>query len=132
MKKKCFLFILLFLPLSLKVSIAVENFKPGINGVDDRVLFLRNGHPWDAIGQVNISGYRRITRCTGTLIASNLVITAAHCLIDQSTNKHWPLNTIHFVAGVKGELSRGHATAKCLKFIKGFKILSESIKMIWS
>lgn len=97
-----------------------ENLMLGINGEDDRVLFSNQGSPWDAIGQVNISGYRRITRCTGTLVASDRVITAAHCLIDQKTQQKWPLNTIHFVAAVRNGQNKGHATAKCLKFMKDF------------
>ena len=59
-----------------------ENLTPGIVGADDRKRVEESGPPWDAIGQINISGYRRMSRCTGTLIAPDMVITAAHCVID--------------------------------------------------
>src|SRR6476646_4291716 len=88
----------------------------GVIGSDDRIAIKQLSGPWSAIGQVNTAGYRRTTRCTGSLIATNLVITAAHCVMDPWSRKPFPLHQIHFLAGVRGSSWLGHSTAKCLHF----------------
>ena len=55
-------------------------------------------HPsWQAIGRVNIRGYNRRGMCSGTLIAPDTVLTAAHCVLRNGR----PVQTrdIVFVAG---------------------------------
>lgn len=94
---------------------AVE-LRPGIIGRDDRKIIDEEGPPWSAIGQVNFGGYRMYGQCTGSLIASNLVITAAHCVMDPWKRKPYPLHEIHFLPGVKRGKWLGHSTAKCLHF----------------
>ncbi len=87
-----------------------QDLHPGIIGKDDRVLLDEQGPPWDAVGQVNVSGYRMARRCTGTLVAPNLVVTAAHCVMDPWSKKPYALHDIHFLAGVRRAESKGHAT----------------------
>jgi len=92
--------------------------KPGVFGTDDRRIINEEGSPWSAIGHINVP---RASYCTGSLIASNLVITAAHCVMDPRTRKPWPVDKIHFVAGAKQLKWLGHSTAKCLHFPLGYE-----------
>ncbi|MEZ5849602.1 MAG: trypsin-like peptidase domain-containing protein [Hyphomicrobiaceae bacterium] len=89
---------------------------PGIIGRDDRQSVIDGGAPWDAVGQVNVALYRTRRQCTGTLVAPDVVVTAAHCVIDARTRAPFPLHAIHFVAGVSGGTHKGHSTARCLRF----------------
>jgi protease YdgD len=93
-----------------------SDLHPGIFGSDDRKAINQLTAPWTAIGQVNVSGYRQTKRCTGTLIASNVVLTAAHCIMDPWRRKPFPNHQIHFLAGVRGSDWLGHSTAKCVCF----------------
>ncbi|KUP93455.1 trypsin-like serine peptidase [Tritonibacter horizontis] len=54
---------------------------------------------WEAVGRLNISGKYM---CTGTLIASNLVLTAAHCVFDAKTGQRVNPRGIRFEAGLDG------------------------------
>ncbi len=97
-----------------------QDLNPGIIGEDDRVRLDLQGPPWDAIGQVNISTYRMAGQCTGTLVAPNVVITAAHCIMDPFRKAPFPLHDIHFLAAVRGSDNKGHETADCLHFPKDY------------
>lgn len=54
------------------------------------------GRAWEAVGRLDIEG---TGFCTGTLIAADLVLTAAHCLYDKATRKRIDPTTIEFLAG---------------------------------
>lgn len=97
-----------------------QDLRPGIIGPDDRVTITLEGSPWDAVGQVNVSSYRTKSACTGTLVAPNVVLTAAHCVIDRRTRQPVPPHTIHFLAGVRKGQHLGHSTALCLRFLQDF------------
>jgi protease YdgD len=92
-------------------------------GSDDRRVIEQLSAPWGAIGQINVTGYRRTILCTGSLIAPNVVISAAHCVMDPWSRKPFPLDQIHFLAGVRGSSWLGHSTARCLHFPPEYQYL---------
>ncbi len=53
-------------------------------------------YPWRAVGRVNVGG---TTHCTGSLIAENIVLTAAHCLYSKSLKTMVPPTMVQFLAG---------------------------------
>jgi len=85
---------------------------PGIQGADDRRPVISGGPsasgtypwPWQAIGRINreTGGF-----CTGTLIAPDLVLTAAHCLSSRSLGRLRP-HSLHFVAAYRFGTYDGH------------------------
>jgi protease YdgD len=70
--------------------------QPGIIGEDQRVPKDDRGYPWSAIGRLNST---LGPFCTGTLIAANTVLTAAHCLWNRRTDRWLPPFALHFLAG---------------------------------
>ena len=72
----------------------------GVARAEDGVLrSLQTGDDsrgWQAVGRIDL-GVRGF--CTGTLIADDLVLTAAHCLYDKATSERIPASEIRFLAG---------------------------------
>lgn len=74
------------------------------DGALTRLLTLEEARPWAAVGRVNVAGN---AFCTGTLIAPDRVLTAAHCLFFEATGRPVPPGEIHFLAGYR----QGHFLA---------------------
>lgn len=82
---------------------------PGVIGHDDRAMLDATDWPWIAIGRVNreSGGF-----CTGTLVAADLVLTAAHCLVDPRTRRRVAPATMHFLAGYRRGQWLGHGVGR--------------------
>ena len=64
-----------------------------------RMLNAAEHVPWRAVGRVNIGTMRSVSMCTGTLIGEDLVLTAAHCVINPQTGGVYRPGQVTFVAG---------------------------------
>jgi protease YdgD len=76
--------------------------------------------PWRAVGRVNIGGTREIGMCTGTLIAEDLVLTAAHCVVSAQTGQAYRPTMVHFVAGWRRGQKVGHSIASTITVHPGY------------
>ncbi len=78
--------IILFL-FSLNLSAAWNEPSPRLKtlgntfGADQRLAVTSNAYPWSALGYLENIG------CSGPMVSKNLVLTAAHCVIDPATKK---------------------------------------------
>lgn len=75
------------------------------NGGKRRLTDRDDLYGWEAIGRLDIGNQGF---CTGTLIAQDMVLTAAHCAADKATGKPYVPGEVTFRAG----LSDGHALAE--------------------
>jgi len=88
----------------------------GVFGTDERRI-VQNREAFQAVGQVNISGYRERSQCSGVLVAPDRVLTAAHCIYDSDKAELKPAKSIHFLAGAHLGETVGHSRADCVRLV---------------
>ncbi|MAZ87465.1 MAG: hypothetical protein CL693_07460 [Cellvibrionaceae bacterium] len=74
----------------------------------ERRIIDASQSPWHRIGNLSIAGRQF---CSASLIADNIVITAAHCLWNTDTQTWYPVEFIHFLAGYQQEDYVAHSRA---------------------
>ncbi|WP_353213011.1 trypsin-like peptidase domain-containing protein [Rhodovarius sp.] len=90
---------------------------PGIGGEDRRVLLPQPARPWSALGRVQ-TGLGN--RCTGTLIAPDRVLTAAHCLVAPRTANFVQPRSLRFLLGYRMGWFQAAAEARAYHVGDGF------------
>lgn len=74
-------------PAQLRQSKQPTN-RRGVIGRDERVPMTSRHYPWSTIGRiVGIRADGKTYSCTGALIAANVVLTNAHCVINPYTHR---------------------------------------------
>lgn len=77
-----------FIPAQLERSRFPFEGRRNIFGKDERIPMNSSKYPWSAIGRIEIPVSATTTNiCTGSLIGKNLVVTNAHCMVNEVTRK---------------------------------------------
>lgn len=72
---------------------------PSRAGTEARTLLPEAAQAaWGAVGRLNIGGSGR---CTATLIAPDLALTAAHCVVNRRTGAVWRASQLTFLPGYR-------------------------------
>lgn len=77
----------------------------------DTALDAKQAEPWRGVGQIRLHGQKSHSLCTGTLVAPDLVLTAAHCVVNQKTGRIPRLDRIRFIAGWHKDKGTGESRA---------------------
>ncbi len=78
-----------FIPQELEQSDQPRARTRNVFGKDDRVSVLSRKYPWSAIGRLEAPGEKNtLNICTGTLIGRDLVLTNAHCVVNEQGKLH--------------------------------------------
>src|SRR5438045_7112874 len=107
------------LTFAIASSLAAQDVAhlPGIRMADQRVIVNPAEPPWNAIikVQTNIGG-----RCTGTLMAPAIVLTAAHCLYNRLTHALLQPVSLHVLIGYERGAFRWHRLVAHYEIGSGF------------
>lgn len=81
---------------------------------------------WNAAGRVNVMGQGY---CTGTLIAPDLVLTAAHCVVNRRTGRTVAPGNVHFLAGFRIGQYEAHGIGKYIAVMPGYDLARKTVNL---
>jgi protease YdgD len=104
---------------------------PGLAPVDRRMIVDVTQHPWTALSKVQTNTGNR---CTGVLIGSRRVLTAAHCLYNRRTQRMLPASSLHVLFGYERGTYQTHVTVERYLTGPGYEgpASSESLGADWA
>lgn len=95
-----------------------------------RMLTVEEHAAWRGVGRVNIASYKERGMCTGTLIAEDLVLTAAHCVVSHRTRRAYPPSSVHFVAGWRMGQMVASSKAKSIAVHPSYRLPSTRLSSV--
>ena len=95
--------------------------RPGIGALDPRGRLDPDKGPWRAVGKLQVTTVNRRQTCTGTLVGPSTVLTAAHCVFNELTQRNFAPESMHFLIGYDGSGYAGHAVGVKLETGPGYR-----------
>lgn len=87
---------------------------------------------WLAIGRLNVAPGKKY--CTATLVAPDVVLTAAHCVINPQTERPYAVERLHFLAGFRQSRFAAHGRAAEVEiageYLSGGGILRRDLALV--
>ena len=99
------------------LALAQPSARPGLGEAEARRPVDVGTPPWSSLVRVQTEAG---SRCTGTLIAPNRVLTAAHCLVAPATGIIVQPGRLHVLAGYDRGEFRAHARGAAFTIAPGF------------
>lgn len=100
--------IVIAVPLLISTGMVLTSY---VSSDRHREIVDINTYPWSSIGKISAIGYSSGQLCTGVVIGSNQLLTAAHCLYNKPTARFMQAKSIHVLLGyVRGDY-RAHRVA---------------------
>ena len=119
-----------FIPTSLQQSANPNPGSRNVFGKDERIPMNSSKYPWSAIGRIDIAmNATTLKICTGTLIAKNIVLTNAHCVLDETTKDFHKQPIVFRPNLIDGE---ARTQAKVIKVLVGTKDLERKPDQDWA
>ncbi|MEL6640842.1 MAG: trypsin-like serine protease [Pseudomonadota bacterium] len=81
------------------ICAAGQSLSAGCDTIRAREIVDAAQAPWRAVGRVNFASGRTRHHCTGTLVAEQVVLTAAHCVFNFTETRWIVPKDLTFVAG---------------------------------
>ena len=107
-----------------------RDLEAGCDAIRDREIVDAAQMPWRAIGRVNFASIETRQHCTGTLIADDVVLTAAHCLYNGSRKEWAPATSVTFLAGFqRGESA---AVARGTRYVSPYDTDATNRDILWA
>jgi protease YdgD len=89
----------------------------GVAGVERRLTSPAEQAGWSAVGRLNVSGQGF---CTATLVAPDIVLTAAHCVMNKRTGRPVRPEALHFLPGFRVGAYLGHGRGQQIAVMPGY------------
>ena len=109
--------LLLALLFALLMAAPAAAELPGLGDRVPRVTVDARVAPWSSLVRVQAPG---LVRCTGVLVAPDLVATAAHCLYSVRLGHFIPPGSVNVLLGYAAGAHAGHAVADGYRTADGF------------
>jgi protease YdgD len=90
---------------------------PGLGGGDPRRRVDSSQPPWRAVARLQVPG---VSRCTATVVAPALAVTAAHCLWSRASGRWVPAGSVHVLPGYAFGGFAAHLLASGYRIAPGY------------
>lgn len=98
----------------------------GAAAVERRMTSPEEQAAWGAVGRLNVTGQGY---CTATLVAADIVLTAAHCVMNRRTGRLVRPEDLHFLPGFRIGSYLGHGRGARIVVMPGYNLARKTVHL---